>query len=232
MFRSGQGSDLQFLDASHAESSSLFKICFYKLALIFMRLYELLQSHSSSDPDMAIYAQLSGVQFTRCSKAIYDRYSKAQDIWSQQIGYTLCGFSDIDYPPDTWLEFFLSNDSAAKFLTTIDQGFNYQELDIVSRREWQDTVSYAPSSHQLGYSNLLIPTELSTLGYSLMAYIALRNPKTYESGYMKWRAKENPTPVHPDQKQQWRDMAIDGLLSFANCTIEAYKYRHFPVALP
>ena len=197
-----------------------------------MRLYELLQSHSSSDPNMAIYAQLSGVQFTRDSQAIYDRYSKAEDIWNQQIGCTLFGFSDIDYPPDAWLEFFLTNDSAAKFLTTIDQGFNYQKLDTASRKEWQYTVTYAPSSHEFGYSKFLIPIELSILGYSLMAYIALRYPKIYESAYLQWTEKEKPTPAHPDLKRQWRGMAIDGLLDFTNRRTEANRYYCFPLTLP
>ncbi|HIK17527.1 MAG TPA: hypothetical protein IGS53_19860 [Leptolyngbyaceae cyanobacterium M33_DOE_097] len=201
-----------------------------------MRLYELLQSHVSSDPDMAIYAQLYGAQFTRDSKAVYDRKSKARDIWNQQIGYTLYGFSDVDYSPESWLEFFLPNDSVAKFLITIDQGFNYQELNQASYRkwqnEWQDILAHSPSRYQLGYSISLFPVGLSTLGYSLMAYVAFTEPKVYESTYLEWREKENPTQAHSDQRRRWRGMAIDGLLDFANRGIEAHKYYAFPVTLP
>lgn len=178
-----------------------------------MRLYDLLQSYSSSDRDMAIYVQ----GLSRDSEAIYA---------------TIDYLDRIDHPGNTQLEFFLSSYSAAKFLTAIDQGFNYQNLDTISREEWQYAVTYAPSSHQLGYSNFLIPIELSTLGYSLMTYIAFHDPKIYESAYLKWMEKEKPTPPHPDQKQRWRGMAIDGLIDHVKRSREAYERFDREINLP
>ena len=117
----------------------------------------------------------------------------------------------------------------SELLSTVEQGFNYLSLDAISREEWQHSIEFGPCSHSLGYSKLLLPDELSVLGYILMSYIAHYDRDAYTSAYLKW--KESSLPALPRKGKGEEDMVINGLIAFIEDDINEHWWYYFSPGL-